>query len=253
MSYFERRGLLKVAAVAAIAICLICSTSRAGQLYRMDNAVVEYENIDAGYAEAICRTVSSASDNCRGIGFDMPRTIKINVTCGSGQKVRLFNGGNDRIYLSIKSEKNLLKPADSGIHHVYGLCHEVGHLAMYRLIPQHAWMSSAAAEGWAHYLGSLIVDSVWQKHGEDLWPDNHDYSVDGTERLNAQIQDDGKTPVAKGAGLWKDLTELIEIKDVPAVFSAWSKAEIDPTDPGAALRTALLAVNDNPQLAQWWN
>jgi len=247
----SNRGLAKTALLGAV--CLTCGMAQAGQLYRMDQAVVEYENCDGRYAEAICKVTSAAADVCRGMGFDMPQTIKVSVVCGGDQKVRLFNDGNDRVYLTVRSEKNLLKPADSGIHLVYGLCHEVGHLAMYRVVKEHAWMNAAGAEGWAHYAGSVIVDTVWKAHGEGLWPDAHDYSVDGTERLNAQIQGEGKNASAQGAALWKELAERIEMKKIAVVFGAWAKAKIDPADPGAALRTALLSMNNDPQVAAWWN
>ncbi|HPD45641.1 MAG TPA: hypothetical protein P5279_02260 [Anaerohalosphaeraceae bacterium] len=243
---------LSGAAVLA-SLGITCSRAGAPELYRMDRAVVEYENIDAKYAEAMCKTASTASDVCRELGFDMPQTVRMSAVCDAAQPVRLYCDGNDRIYLTVRSEKNLAGPAESGIHNVYGICHEVGHLAMYRLVPEHMWLSSAGAEGWAHFLGSRIVDRVWKAHGKGLWPDGHDYSADGTARLTAQLGAAGQSATVKGAGLWQDLAALMEVKQIAAVFGAWSKAKIDMTDPGAGLRAALLAVNNDPRTAAWWN
>jgi hypothetical protein len=82
--------------------------------------------------------------------------------------VRLFNDGQDRFVLSLTSVDQLQPPSKSGIFHVYGLCHELGHLAMYRVIKRHEWLSTAAAEGWAHSVGSRLVDCVFAAEGAQL-------------------------------------------------------------------------------------
>ena len=85
------------------------------------------------------------------------------------------------------SEDKLRRPAVTGTFHLYGFCHEVGHLAMYRVIQQRPWLSSAGAEGWAHYAGSRILDVVYAREGEKLWPDAYNYLEDGTARLRKQL------------------------------------------------------------------
>ncbi len=224
------------------------------KLLRGDHAVVSYSGVSEAYAEAIAATVEAArAVAMEQFGFDMPETIHVTVRADRRGRPRLFNDGQDRIDLTVRSEKDLRKPADSGIFHLYGLCHEVGHLAMYRVIRDHGWMTAAAAEGWAHYAGSRIVDGVHARKGEALWPDRYDYLADGTKRLGAQLS--GKTPgdVVKGAGLWKRLVAIVGDKGVAPIFAAWGKAEVDPTDPGAALRKALLATNQDKRLGRWWN
>ncbi len=224
------------------------------QVYRLDNAVVTYEGIEQIYAEAIGKTAEAArAVAVEQFGFDMPQTIKFQINCDPKQRVRLFNDGQDRMYLSIRRESDLKKPQESGIFHIYGICHETGHLAMYRIIKDHSWMSSLAAEGWAHYIGSRIVDSVYEKHKGELWPDRYHYLADGTARLNNQLADANAAGIVKGAGLWKELAEIVGDKGIVEVFKAWSKAEIDPADPGAALRKALLETKEDERLNAWWN
>lgn len=224
------------------------------QVYRLDNAVVTYEGIEQIYAEAIGKTAEAArAVAVEQFGFDMPQTIKFQINCDPKQRVRLFNDGQDRMYLSIRRESDLKKPQESGIFHIYGICHETGHLAMYRIIKDHSWMSSLAAEGWAHYIGSRIVDSVYEKHKGELWPDRYHYLADGTARLNNQLADANAAGIVKGARLWKELAEIVGDKGIVEVFKAWSKAEIDPADPGAALRKALLEKKEDERLNAWWN
>ena len=118
------------------------------------DVVVAHEGLNQNWADAIRRTVSAArSAAVEQFGFNMPETVTVAVHIDASGKTRLFNDGRDRFSLTIRSVADLRRPRESGTFHLYGLCHEVGHLAMYRLIPDHSWMTSAAAEGWAHYLG----------------------------------------------------------------------------------------------------
>lgn len=224
------------------------------EVYRIDNAVITYTGIEQQYIQAIARVAKAA----RGVavtqyGFDMPDTIKISATQDASQPVRLFNDGQDYLYLNVRTADNLRKPSESGVFHIYGVCHEIGHLAMYRIIRDHRWLTSAGAEGWAHYIGSRLVDSVYAVEKEELWPDNYTYLADGTARLNKQLAQPNPSGTTKGAALWKELVDILGDEGIAAVFRAWSKADIDPTDPGAALREALLTDRSDSRVTDWWN
>ena len=100
----------------------------------------------------------------------MPATIIVKANLHPGRRARLFNDGQDRLFLTVGSSDSLFQPSKSGTFHIYGLCHEVAHLAMYRAIRDHSWATTAATEGWAHYLGSRIVDELHKRQCPDLWP-----------------------------------------------------------------------------------
>lgn len=224
------------------------------EVYRIENAVVMYEGIGQQYTQGIARVAAAARTVAvEQFGCDMPETIKISARRDAKQAVRLFNDGQDRLYLTIRTAKDLLKPSESGVFHIYGLCHEIGHLAMYRIIRDHSWLSSAAAEGWAHYIGSRIVDGVYAQEKEELWPDKYNYLADGTARLNKQLAGPSPSGLIKAVGFWIELADIVGDKGFVAVFKAWASADVDPADPGAALRKALLAVKTDPRLGQWWN
>jgi len=114
-------------------------------------------------------------------------------------------------------------------------------------------MTTAAAEGWAHYLGSRTVDGVHGRLGADLWPDKYDYLADGMKRLDGQLAQAQPAAIAKGAGLWKELVAIVGNKGVAPIFAAWNKVKIDPADPHPALEKALLAVNSDKRLSAWWD
>lgn len=112
------------------------------------HANVEYSGITEVQAGTIANTLSAARQvYLNRYGFDMPETIRCTVTCGPKETTRLYNDGGDRVVLTIPSQAKLAAPPKSGTFSLYGLCHEVGHLAMYRVLKDRDWMTGAAAEG----------------------------------------------------------------------------------------------------------
>ena len=239
--------------LAGAAALLILPAARAAEeRIQREHVVVLYEGISRQYAEAIGRTVSAArAIAAERFGSDMPETITVTVAVDAEQR-RLFNDGWDRISLTVTSEKDLLRPSTSGVFNLYGLCHEVGHLAMYRPIRDHSWLTSAAAEGWALYLGCRLVDAVYAQEGGDLWPDRYDYRDDGMKRLEGGVARAKPGETLRAAGLWKSLAENLGDKGIAPLFAAWGKAEIDPADPSQAVARALAAVRRDERTAAWW-
>ncbi len=246
--------------VIATAAVLLFATHVSAEpaVWRSDHVAVSYQGIEQVQAEAIGRVVEAARQAAIDqYGFDMPKTVTVTVTADPELKhVRLFTDGHDRITLQLRRPDDLRRPEVTGAYHVYGLCHEVGHLAMYRPITERRWLSSAAAEGWAHYLGSHLVDAVHAKLGDKGWCDPYDYRADGTQRLNKQLQNDGRPrpgSTVEGAALWQQLVTLIGKERVPGLFKAWQETKIDLADPGAALRATLVERHPDEKVAAWWN
>lgn len=229
-----------------------CSATAAAAEVRVPHVVVTYDAIGQKYAEAIAKTVAAAREVCAtDYRFDMPSTIQVRVNVNPRQRPRLFNDGVDTFSLTVRSERDLAKPATSGIFHLYGLCHEVAHLAMYRPIRDHRWMTGAAAEGWAHCLGSHLVDRVYSKEGDKLWPDAYDYREDGWKRLQAQLKESAPSETVRAAGAWAEFVRLAGKAKMADVFAAWGKASVDLTNPSAALQPALVAAGGD-KLDEWW-
>lgn len=241
----------------AVIVFVTTGLSRAAadeQLYRSDHALVRYTGIEPDQARAIANVVETARQAIiERYGFDLPDTIHVTVNCQSGNKVRLFNDGQDRLNLSIQSPDQLKPPSESGIFQLYGLCHELGHLAMYRTIRGHGWLSNAGTEGWAHFIGSQTVDGVFDKLGESGWCYPYDYRQDGSARLDRQLSQPAPNQVVRSAGMWRELVTILGPEQIVPLFKAWNEAPIDPADPGTALRRVLIEAKDDPAVSDWWN
>jgi len=207
-------------------------------------------------ARALAETLAAArqvySDE---LGFDMPETVNLSITCGSRTSAELFNDGHDQIFLSLSSLEELAPPSKSGVFNLYGMCHELGHLAMSRALKDRDWMTGAAAEGWAHYIGSLVVDRVYAAKGESLWPTPYDYRQDGTIRLEKGLA--AKTPSEEdlAAAQWRKLEPIIGLRGFAQLFAAWQSAAVDPVRPSQTLLATLnkLRPEDRAALSDWWN
>lgn len=247
---------MKTVIAAALVVGLSCGAlggeGQASDIYRLDRVVVRYSGIEEPYAQAIARVVETAVLACElDFGFEMPGSI--DVTVKKGQKTRLFTDGQRDIDLTIRSQRDLAKPSVSGVFNIYGLCHEIGHIAMHRAMPERLWMTGAATQGWADFLGRRLVDVVYREHGEKLWPDRYDYSGEGVAKLAGELKAARVDNTTKAAGLWQELAEVIGDKKLVKVFTAWRDARIDPRDPPAALRSALLEVGADAKVKRWWN
>lgn len=220
---------------------------------RMEHVEVTSTGISDAYAKAIAQTVQAArAVAIEQFGFDMPDTIQVSAVARAGSSTRLWTDGEDRINLTIPSEDKLQRPSVTGVFQIYGFCHEVGHMAMYRVIHQRGWLSPAAMEGWAHYAGSRILDVVYAGEGEKLWPDSYNYLEDGMARLRKQLAAPRPNPTTQAAGLWLSLGEILGDKGLAQLFSAWGKLDVDESSPAAQLSKALLAQGDKDKLDGWW-
>lgn len=254
-----KHKLKSIVVIAALGLLSIAAPAAADWV-KSDHVVVVYAGVDKPYAEAIARTVETArAAAVEQFGFDMPTAIRVLVAVDPRGQLRLWNNGRDGISLTIRSSEDLRRPDLTGTHHVYGMCHEVAHMAMYRLtsgqVP--AWMSRGAAEGWAHCLGSRLVDIVHAKEGADLWPDRYDYRNEGAKRLDDELAMVGQLDadhqgIVKGAGAWKQLMKIVGDKRIAPIFAAWAKAKYDSTNPAPGLGRVLWMATRNDQVKAWW-
>ena len=223
------------------------------EVLKTPHVELKYDGIDEPHARAIVETIAAARDvYINHFGFEMPQTIRASVTCAAGQPSRLFTDGNDRLFLSMPDKRALAPPSKSGTFTLYGMCHELGHVAMYRTLTQRDWMTTAAAEGWAHYAGSVIVDHVYTAKGEKLWPEPYDYRADGTARLKKQLASPTPSPITRGAEQWQKLEAIIGAQSFPKLFAAWNS---NPSDkPAEALLSTLIQTHPEKEqaLREWW-
>jgi hypothetical protein len=209
--------------------------------------------VDQGHSRALAETLGAARDVYVQLGFDMPEIVNLSITCG-GDSTNLFTDGYDQLFLSIKSLNDLAPPAKSGVFNIYGMCHELGHVAMYRILKNRDWMTDAAAEGWAHYIGSQVVDSVFAAKGTSLWPDQYDYLQDGTARLQKDTSSKSPSDVAVAAAQWQALGSIIGPRNFASLFAAWQSASITSTRPWETLLPAIqkLQPRSETSLNDWW-
>ncbi|HEY7118939.1 MAG TPA: hypothetical protein VH475_20280 [Tepidisphaeraceae bacterium] len=238
-------------------ILVFAAAAPAAETAKAPGAEVRYGGLGPEQAAALAQTISAAREvYAKELGFDMPETIVLNVECGPNVRTRLFNDGKDRLVLSIASPDSLARPSKSGTFHLYGLCHELGHLAMYRTLKDRDWLTGAGAEGWAHYVGSVVVDRVYAQKGEKLWADPYDYRADGTARLKKQLAAASPDEVVKAAGKWEELADIVGLQEMPKVFAKWQGVGIDPAL--ASKRLVDVAEEFAPDagkkaaLAKWW-
>jgi len=125
--------------------------------------------------------------------FNMPDTFVVRITKDHNGQTMLWTDGESEINLMVTSIANLAPSPQSGVFNIYGICHELGHMAMYRNVNP-LGLPEGVPEGWAHYAGSVVLDEVYKKLGPSLWPAPYNYaSVEGLARLEKQSKNPEKS------------------------------------------------------------
>jgi len=173
-----------------------------------DGARAEYKGVRPEYAKALLAVAAEArriyADQFK---FVMPAEVQLHIEKDPEQKTVLWNDGQSEIFLTVKSNSDLAPPMKSGYFNIYGMCHELGHIAMYRSIKM-IGLPDGVGEGWAHYAGSVVVDEVAKKLGKDIYPEPYDVAkTEGTARLDEQSKDSeaAKSSVTKAAAVFRSV------------------------------------------------
>ena len=229
----------------------------AAETVESPHVTITYSGVTEAQARAIADTLSAARQvYATDFGLDMPEKVHTSVTCDRGQPTRLYTDGNDRVFLHLPSSDKLLRPGKSGVFNLYGLCHELGHVAMYRTLKNRDWLSGAGAEGFAHYAGSVVLDQVHAAKGDGLWAhDPYNYKGDGSARLTRQLAAARPDEITRAAGHFLALEQVVGRKAFARLLAAWNDAKVDPADPAPALLAVSVAAfpEKKEPLSTWWN
>lgn len=157
-----------------------------------DGAKVVYKDIRPSYAKALITVAAEARRvYSRKYGFDMPESVSLLMRKDPRGSTSLWTDGESTMTLTVQSGTKLLPPLLSGVFNIYGMCHELGHMAMYRKV-SHIGIPYGVAEAWAHYAGSVVVDEVYRKRGDKLYPVPYNYAeIEGVARLKRSCAQPG--------------------------------------------------------------
>jgi len=206
---------LIVAAVMAV-ILLLPATSAAQEEERdMDklegkHCAVEYTPSLEAYARAFAVITDEAWEayaELFSLPLPEPLRIYISLLPEKGEHyAHLFTDGKESFMLGVGSEKKLFAPENGGSYNIYGICHEMGHIAMYSRMSRVPGLPPGIGEGWAHYTGSVVTSHVFTTLGESVYPDPHNYHESGgMPRLLEQFR------ACQESGKWGDTTRVAKV------------------------------------------
>jgi len=172
-----------------------------------------------------------ASDN----GFNLPQKIRFSIE-KSDRNALYFNRKSLKgITWEYESLAEFMPPDQGGKNCIYGLCHEIGHLCMHNTNNnRNSWMSLNYREGWADYFGNMIVDSLYNEHGTDIWPNPHNFKkYAGMEYFHNRLEEDNPKLQSfnNASQFWYDLGSEIGFNNIQLFFDTIKTDKVD--NPGA--------------------
>jgi len=180
---------------------------------------IRYDKDVEAYALSSAQILNFAWDKLNEIGFNPPKNLKFNLI-KSKRDILFINGSK----LIITLEYTTFDMSKTWKNHVYGLCHEMGHLCMFQIIlNKHNWMTMACREGWAHVLGDSMTVLLHEKYGINIWPTPYDYlSISNAWKSNQTrelaIENDNQADFFISVVFWEKLVEEKGMDMIPYYF-----------------------------------
>ena len=206
-----------------------------GQKVQTEHFTSKYQLEAKAYASASLEVLEAAWSIAVRNGYSLPEQLKFTMK-KADRNALYFNRKNlKEIVWEYENLSEMLPPDKSKKNNIYGLCHELGHLCMYTTNHnRNSWMSYNYREAWAVYFGNMIIDSLYEEYGMDIWPAPHDYKkYAGMKYFLGRIENNN--PELQGfnnAGLfWYELGSELGFSNIPKFFNSLKEEKVD--NPGA--------------------
>jgi hypothetical protein len=216
---------------------------------------LSYEGIAESQARSIVDTIAEAWEILHEeFGMPLPDVIKVTVSAGK-VKTKLSCGG-ESIVLELKSSSDLDPPQRSRVFNLYGMCHELGHIAWTFNMRGLVIFDWDGNEGWAHYIGSVVVDRLYELKGPSLWYVPYDYRADGTARLKLNLSQTQPAAIDRAAGCFLELENIVGRRGIAKLFTPlWEVTHTLSSGLAPAIEKVLVttfAPQAEP-LKAWWS
>ncbi len=228
-----------------------------GQKRETEHFAAKYTIEAEKYAIASLKVLEAAWTLAANNGYYIPERIKFSIK-KSDRNALYFNRKSLKgIIWEYESLSEMLPPDKSRKNIIYGLCHEIGHLCMYNTTHnRNSWMSYDYREAWADYFGNVIVDSLFEEFGMDIWPEPHEYKkYAGMEYFLSRIEKrNPKLQSFNNAGLfWFELGSEIGFNNIQKFFNSVKDEKVDNPNAEGKFVEVLEGYMAKPDVNSWFN
>jgi hypothetical protein len=232
------------------------SAAVARGVLRLSTVHVTYSGISATWAQRMARVLTEARSNAQSeFGFNMPETISLTVTVATNLQYELFDDMRDQVTYHLHSEADLANFEDLHWYFLYGLSHEVAHLAMYRTLDPRLgkpWLNWDAQEAWAHYFGGRLADMSYAQCAPEFWPGRQLESKQALQAEREPARNFFPLSERQLGEYWRALANIVGDRGIEPLLESWSKADINPRHPAVAVSRTFTGHPKAQELQGWW-
>ncbi len=212
----------------------IISIKSAGQKTRIETELfkVRYEKETKKYVLASLKILEFVKNEATKNGFILKKK-KLKFTIKKSNRTLLYIDKKLKgIVWEYKSLNDFLPPKQSGKKNVYGLCHEFGHLFMFNLTNNHNnWMTREYAEAWADLFGNYMVDLLYEKKEQAVWPEPHEYLKNAglramNKRIKKRINNTKRKKFETASLYWFELNKIIGFENFSSLFKMLDREKV---------------------------
>jgi len=252
VSKHMKRNIILVIALFAASFC-----AAQGQKKVSEHFTTNYPSEVEEYAIASLNVLEAAWSIATRNGYSLPKHLKFSIK-KSDRNALHFNRKNlKEIVWEYQNLSEMLPPDKSKKNNIYGLCHEIGHLCMYNTTHnRNSWMSYDYREAWADYFGNMIIDSLYEAFGMEIWPEPHNYKkYAGMEYFLGRIEiGNPKLQSFNNAGqFWYEIGSEIGFNNINILFSSVRDEKVDNPGAKGKFEKVLEKHMAKPDVQDWFN
>lgn len=180
----KTKTIFTLTILAAVMLMAVWNDGFAQLKYETGQVSVISDFVDKATVKSLALTLDEARSIAVNSGFKMADRINLHVIKNPEiGKIILFNDGCRNIFLFYPDEFSFNSKILHNNTNTYGLCHEVGLMALNSVPLKTDDFSFFILEGWAQVFASVTNDIIYEKYGKNLWKDGLDYRKFGMKRL----------------------------------------------------------------------
>lgn len=234
----------------------LASGAEAPDVVRLPGVQVTYSGISETWARRMGRVLAEARVHAlREFRFDMPNTIRLTITVDSNRQYTLYNDTRDQLTYRLHSTGDLAGFEVGHWYFIYGLCHEVAHLAMARAFTgptPNTWLNWEGQEAWARYIGERLADLSYTRCVSEFWPGPRPAGEQVLKADRQSTQHFSPLRETQIADQWRALTDIVGDRGLEPLLETWHEVKIDPQRPADAVSRTFIGHRKAEQLQGWW-
>ena len=190
---------------------------------KVERVKVVYDTKIENYALSLSQILNVGISESNKRNYKIPPKIELRIL--NTDRVTTYDNGGSIITLEYDTLSRFMPPSCA-----FFICGEIDKLGSLvfmktleiRELKKLNWMNQRFRTSWSVYFASNLIDAIYDKTSDTIWPTQYNFKIHGTENLK-RISNDEKSPIYHEINAWIDLGNGIKFDTFTAFFTHFKK------------------------------